>query len=188
MRLATAILILATLTAVPLPAIGQSPPEFPFKVEGFIARYNRALKTLHVPIKKISIKDQKEEGDEIEFDLHQSNGQRKFMFIKVVTGKESGRIRSILYVASKEKSHNLFFFQLTLITEIEAVIMALESPAMDKEERDKRVKEIGLQQSLKEKRNIASTENFVDYVVGPLKSIGVITLLAKPNPDHFYNK
>ena len=184
----TLVLILTILATSSISAEEKSPPEFPFKVDGFVSRYNLALKTLHVPAKKISIKEQKEEDDTIVYTLHQSNGNRKFMLIRVTSGNESKRIRAIFYMGGAEKGQNAFFFSLTLTTEIEAVIMALESPVMTKEERDKRVEEIGLQESIDQKRYIASTENFVDYSVGPMKSIGVIAFQAQPNPEHFYNK
>ena len=182
MRLATAIFILATLTARPLPAIVQAKPEFTFTGEEFVRRYNRSMDNLKVPNRSVYIHNKIERNGEMEFNLIQLIGKRT-MFIKLTMNKRTQKVNHILYLGGKDNKYEAnSIAAIKIINEISATVMAIENPRMSRTELEKRKGEIGLTK-LDKHKSIESRKHNISYQLITAEDLGGLSLIANPVPS-----
>ena len=139
-------------------------PELPLTVEEFIERYNYSIKKIFRQIHIESGGEPKAKslkGIEL-YSLKQKFGKRS-MFISITTNKRTKRIKAIFYMGSKDKGESNEQSALKVIKEIEAILMAIEDPNMEKLKLYQRKEAIGISklqngQTIKSKNKKANAQ------------------------------
>ncbi|MYD61638.1 MAG: hypothetical protein F4W91_11405 [Gemmatimonadetes bacterium] len=156
--------------------------EFSFTVNEFVRRYNRSAEEIEV--NQIAIQGRREVITGIEYRLtKEKRGDHHNPYrLSLLTNMNSNKVKSIFYMIFVVADENKTELErgLEIILRFTATFMAVENPDMKSADRGRRLQEIGVMQSIKDKEEITTVKNNIVYKVDVVEVLGAVTFSIKP--------